>query len=91
MKRIILLATVAAMMAAMVVWASPVQAQDISLHQHVLTTPGQNVELAQGFCRGAAPIDPALEEVHQNVHLGEPGTAAFNQPNNPVSEAAAPC
>jgi hypothetical protein len=84
-RRIIALLTVAAMMTLV---ASPVQAQDISLHQHVLTTPGtSDVELAQGICEQEL-LDPALVNVHEGFHLGEP-TAAFA--TNPVDEEAASC
>jgi hypothetical protein len=84
-RRIIALAMVAAMMA---LAAAPAQAQDISLHRHLLTTPGtSNVEVAQGICKQEL-LDPALVNLHENFHLGQP-TAAFA--TNPVDETAAPC
>jgi hypothetical protein len=84
-RRIIALITVATMMTLV---AFPVQAQEISLHEHVLTTPGtSDVELAQGICEQEL-LEPALVEVHENFHLGEP-TEAFA--TNPVDEEAAPC
>ena len=85
MRRIIALITVAAMM---VLFASPVQAQEISLHRHLLTTPGaSNIELAQGICKQGL-LEPTLVKVHENFHLGQP-TEAFA--TNPVDEVAAPC
>ena len=87
MRRIIALITVAAMM---VLAASPVQAQDISLHRHLLTTPGTSgIEVARGICKQGL-LEPALVNLHENFHLGQP-TEAFAFPNNPVEETAAPC
>lgn len=81
MRRIIALITVAAMM---VLAASPVQAQDISLHRHLLTTPGaSDIELAQGICKQGL-LEPALVNVHEHFHLGQPVTHAFAE--NPVDE-----
>ena len=87
MRRIIALITVAAMM---VLVAAPAQAQEISLHRHLLTTTGaSNIEVAQGICKqGERLLEPTLVNVHENFHLGQP-TAAFA--TNPVSEVAAPC
>ena len=88
MKRMLLLLTAAMLVAVMAVaTASPAMAQ-LAPHRHLLTTPGtEDVEIFQGYCRGAAP-QGALENVHENVHLGEP-TEAFA--TNPVDERAAPC
>ena len=90
MRRILLLVTAAMLVAAMVVaTAGPAMAQ-LPPHRHLLTTPGaEDVEIFQGFCRGAAP-QRALENVHENVHLGEP-TEAFESEANPVEERAASC
>jgi hypothetical protein len=86
-RRIIALITVAAMLVFVV---SPAQAQELSLHRHLLTTPGaSNIEVAQGICKqGERLIEPTLVNVHEHFHLGQP-TAAFA--TNPVSEVAAPC
>ena len=85
MRRIIALITVAAML---VLVASPAQAQEISLHRHLLTTPGtSDIEVARGICKQEL-LEPTLVNVHENFHLGKP-TAAFA--TNPVSEVAAPC
>jgi hypothetical protein len=85
-RRIIALVTAAVMMTLV---ASPVKAQ-IQLHRHLLTTPGaSDIELARGICKQEL-LDPTLENVHENFHLGQP-TAAFAEENNKVSERAAPC
>jgi len=83
-RRIIALITVAAML---VLVASPAQAQ-ITLHRHLLTTPGaSDIELAQGICKEGL-LEPTLVNVHEHFHLGEP-TDAFA--TNPVSEEAVAC
>ncbi len=85
MRRIVSLLMLAAMMA---LAAAPAQAQDISLHRHLLTTPGtSDVEVAQGICKQGL-VDTALVNLHENFHLGHP-TMAFA--SNPVDETAAPC
>ena len=85
MKRITALITVAA---TMVLVASPAQAQEISLHRHLLSTPGaSNIEVAQGICKQEL-LEPTLVNVHENFHLGQP-TQAFA--TNPVDEVAVPC
>ena len=83
-RRIIALITVAAML---VLVASPAQAQ-ITLHRHLLTTPGaSDIELAQGICKQGL-LEPTLVNVHDNFHLGQP-TEAFA--TNPVDEEAVAC
>ncbi len=75
----------ATMIAVMV--AGPAMAQ-LAPHRHLLDTPGaEDIEIFQGFCRGAAP-EGALENVHENFHLGQP-TEAFD--SIPVNESVAPC
>lgn len=87
MRRIIALITVAAML---VFVASPAQASHVELHRHLLNPPGTTeVELARGFCKQGLE-DPALHNVHEHFHLGQP-TEAFEKENNKVSERAAPC
>ena len=87
MRRIIALITVAAML---VFVASPAQASHIGLHRHLLDPPGTTeVELARGICKqGEDLLEPALHNVHEHFHEGEP-TEAFA--TNPVGERAAPC
>ena len=85
MRRIVALITAAAMI---VLVASPAQAQEISLHRHLLTTPGaSNIEVARGICKQGL-LEPTLVNVHENFHLGQP-TEAFA--TNPVDEVAVPC
>jgi len=84
-RRIIALITVAAMM---VLVASPAQASHIGLHRHLLTTPGaSDIEVAQGICKQGL-LEPALHNVHEHFHEGQP-TEAFA--TNPVSEVAVAC
>ena len=84
MRRIIALITVAAMM---VLAASP--AQGITLHRHLLTTPGTSgIEVAQGICKQGL-LEPALVNVHEHFHEGKPVTQAFAE--NPVDEDVAGC
>jgi hypothetical protein len=72
----------------MILVASPAQAQEISLHRHLLSTPGaSNIEVARGICKQEL-LEPTLVNVHENFHLGQP-TEAFA--TNPVDEVAAPC
>jgi hypothetical protein len=90
MRRMLLLLTAAMLVAVMAVaTAGPAMAQ-VPPHRHLLDPPGpnENVEIFQGFCREAAP-QGALENVHENVHLGQPVTKAFA--SNPVAESTAPC
>lgn len=89
MRRIIALVTVSAMMTLV---ASPLQAQEpLPLHAHQLLTPGaSDPVLAQGICSQEL-LDPALAEVHENFHLGEPVTEAFEVEPNPVGESVASC
>ncbi|MGD9714653.1 MAG: hypothetical protein AB7V46_21730, partial [Thermomicrobiales bacterium] len=56
-------------------------------HDHNLTTPGKVVvDIANGQTEKCAD-EPAGHKFHENVHLGTPGTTAFENPNNPVSVA----
>jgi len=84
MKRIILLATVALLMAAMLAMAGPALA--VGLHEHTVNTPGPadtgDPEVARGTC-GHAPHEPAFENLHAHFHLGA-GSKGFGQPSNPV-------
>ena len=85
MRRIIALMSVAAML---VFVASPAQAAHIGLHRHLLDPPGTTeVELARGICKQGL-LEPALHNVHEHFHEGEP-TEAFV--TNPVGERATAC
>jgi len=75
MRRILLLVTVAALMAAMtaVMAAGPAMAQLTVPHEHTLTVPGTGEEhqIAGGTGKCGANLT-ALNNVHSNVHLGQP-------------------
>lgn len=80
MKRTVLLFTVAAVMAAMLVFAGPAFAD----HAHYLVTPGTTVEdIASGQTEKCAS-EPGGHKFHENMHVGQPGKA-FANPRNPVS------
>jgi len=54
-------------------------------HDHDLSTPGHTVvDIANGQTEKCAS-DHGGHKFHTNVHLGQPGSFAFEQPNNPVS------
>ncbi|HEX7196512.1 MAG TPA: hypothetical protein VF364_06725 [Candidatus Limnocylindria bacterium] len=51
----------------------------VGLHQHYITTPsGAVVPIAQGIC--ANHLQTAIDQLHANVHLGEPGQAFASNP-----------
>ena len=80
MRRTILLGTVALVVAAMMALAGPAFAD----HDHNLTTPGTTVvDIANGQTEKCAG-DPGGHKWHENVHIGQAGSA-FANPNNPVS------
>jgi hypothetical protein len=82
-SRILILAVAALMVVTIVmVTAGPALAQ-VPPHRHLLTTgTGEEHEIALGT---ACAANPGFSNVHTNVHLGEPGTDVFENPNNPVS------
>lgn len=47
-------------------------AADVMDHQHCMLTPAGWVRIAMGVSE-VAPEEPALENFHERVHLGEPG------------------
>ena len=80
MRRIILMVTLAAVIAAMMALAGPAFAN----HDHNLETPGTTVvDIANGQTEKCAS-EPGGHKFHENVHVGKAG-AAFANPNNPVS------
>ena len=87
MKRILLLVTLAVLMAAMLaVSALPAIAQPPP-HRHFLTTPqGTTHEIAGGIA--CAAHQPAFTNFHENVHTGAPGEAFAD---NPVTITAQLC
>jgi hypothetical protein len=64
------LAAVAA--ASLVFAASAPAGADVVPHKHCLLTPSGWVLIAEGVSE-EAPNDPALENFHYEVHIGEPG------------------
>ena len=87
MRRLLLLFTVALVMAALMVFSAlPALAQIIPPHEHFLTTPAGTHEVAGGV--GCAAHQPGFTNFHQKVHTGQPGQEAFAQENNPVSISA---
>ena len=63
------------------VLAAPVGAN----HPHWIMTPaGCKEDVAQGQTRKDAD-EPGGHKFHENVHLGTPGTKAFENDRNPVS------
>lgn len=83
MKRVVLLFTVAAVMAAMMALAGPALAD----HQHYLATPGTTVQdIGRGQTEKCSD-EPGGHKFHENVHTGQPGEkgGAFDNPRNPVS------
>jgi hypothetical protein len=90
MKRIILLVTVALVMAAMLALASPAFAD----HAHNLITPGTTVENIGSGQTEKGCGEPGYHKFHENVHIGTPGTFAFPQSGNVSvvkTENATPC
>ncbi len=60
-------------------------------HEHYLFTPGRCVD---GIARGQTakgPEEGGYHKFHENVHKGQPGTEAFNNPNNRVSVDKGSC
>jgi len=77
-RRIILVVTVAAVMAAMMALAGPAFAD----HPHNLITPGTTVvDIGSGQTEKCA-TEPGGHKFHDNVHFGTPGTFAFPQSGN---------
>jgi len=75
MKRIILMVSVALVVAAMMALAGPAFAN----HDHNLTTPGTVVvDIANGQTEKCAS-EPGGHKFHEGLHAGTPGTFAFNQ------------
>ncbi len=87
MRRIVLLVTVAALMAAMMAFS----ASAFASHPHHLSTPGTCVEdVARGQTEKGEG-EGGYHKFHDNVHKGQPGTAAFEKENNPVSVDKGSC
>ncbi len=60
-------------------------------HEHYLVTPGTCVaDIARGQT-AKGPEEGGYHKFHENVHKGQPGTEAFNNPNNRVSVDKGSC
>jgi hypothetical protein len=88
MRRIISVLTVALVVAmVMAVGAVPALAD----HEHHLLPPGTCVEDVASGQTAKGPGEGGYHAFHDNVHKGQPGTAAFENPNNPVSVDKGTC
>jgi hypothetical protein len=88
MRRIILVLTVAALMAAMLI-VSAVPA--LANHEHYLETPGTCVEDVASSQTDKGSGEGGHHKFHDNVHKGQPGLEAFENENNPVSVDKGTC
>jgi hypothetical protein len=86
-RRIVLLFTVAAVTAAMMALAGPALAN----HPHYLVTPGTCVEDTASGQTSKAANEAGGHKFHEKVHLGQPGSSAFENENNPVSVGKGNC
>lgn len=88
MRRIVLVVVVAAIMAVSAAFSASAA---FAIHEHYLLTPGTCIEdVAQGqTSKGEG--EGGFHKLHDNVHKGQPGTAAFENPNNPVSVDKGSC
>jgi hypothetical protein len=86
-KRMVLLFTVAAVVAAMLALAGPALAS----HPHYLVTPGTCVEDVASGQTSKAQGERGGHKFHENVHLGQPGSSAFTNESNPVSVGKGSC
>jgi histidinol-phosphate/aromatic aminotransferase/cobyric acid decarboxylase-like protein len=87
MRRFVLLFAVAAIMVASVAFSAPAFAS----HEHYLSTPGTCVEDVAGGQTAKDEGEGGYHKFHDNVHKGQPGMAAFENPNNPVSVDKGTC
>jgi hypothetical protein len=53
-------------------------------HEHYLLTPGTCVEDVASGQTSKGEGEGGYHKFHDNVHKGQPGMAAFGNPNNPV-------
>jgi hypothetical protein len=60
-------------------------------HQHYLLTPGTCVEVVASGQTSKGEGEGGYHKFHDNVHKGQPGTAAFENPNNPVGVDKGSC
>ena len=90
MKRIILMVTVALVMAAVMALAGPAFADHG--HRHFLITPNEErIAVGPQVCTNPENHE-GFSHFHERVHFGTPNEEAFQQDNNPVGfEAVRGC
>ncbi|HTL24836.1 MAG TPA: hypothetical protein VL281_12480 [Mycobacteriales bacterium] len=91
MRRIVLIATATAGLAAALSFSASPASAAVPPHDHWLTTgSGDVVHVGPDVCANPDIYDAWLN-FHLNVHRGTPGTTAFTNASNPVSIAATGC
>ena len=88
MRRMVLIFVVAAMMAASMAFSASAA---FAIHPHYLSTPGTCVEDVGSGQTSKGEGEGGFHKFHDNVHKGQPGMAAFEKENNPVSVDGKPC
>lgn len=69
----------------------PASGQDVPPHNHyIVLANGTRVPVGPQVCDNPRTQE-GFNHFHANVHLGTPNAHAFQNGNNPVSFAAAPC
>lgn len=63
----------------------------LAAHEHWLNTPGTCVEDIATGQTSKDPSEPGGHQFHEQVHLGQPGAAAFAIAANPVSVGKGNC
>ena len=81
MRRVTSAIAVAAVVAASLAPSGPALAS----HEHYLQTPSTCVDDVARGQTSKGEGEGGYHRFHDNVHKGQPGTAAFGNPNNPVS------
>ena len=81
MRRMVVVIVVVAITVASVFFSAPAFAS----HEHYLLTPGTCVEDIASGQTSKGPGEGGYHKFHDNVHRGQPGMVAFENPNNPVS------
>ena len=86
-RRIVFVVAVMTIMAASAVFSAPAFAS----HEHYLQTPGTCVEDVAGGQTAKDEGEGGYHKFHDNVHKGQPGMVAFENPNNPVAVDKGSC
>ena len=88
MRRIALVVVVAAIMAISVAFSASAA---FASHEHYLLTPGTCVDDIGSGQTAKGTNEGGYHKFHDNVHKGQPGMVAFENPNNPVSVDKGSC